>query len=175
MTTLKSLTILAALLAGGTSLAVAQNGPATGGEPPVAGGAGGNPAAPGYYFAAPNYYGAPGYVATPGPGYVAGEPTYGLITHHKKMYMSARGTGGKHTLRTGSAPRNSPKNGGYQRGVVFAHFRRPRALPSSSGGRLVSTPRWRQMIERPSNVIWVRCLSCRHKAVISERDLARLA
>ena len=53
MTTLKSLTILAALLAGGTSLAVAQNGPATGGEPPVAGGAGGNPAAPGYYFAAP--------------------------------------------------------------------------------------------------------------------------
>jgi hypothetical protein len=42
MITLKTLTIVAALLAGGTSLAMAQ-GPATGGEPPVAGGAGGNP------------------------------------------------------------------------------------------------------------------------------------
>jgi hypothetical protein len=45
MTTLKTLTIVAALLAGGTSLAIAQNGPATGGERPVAGGAnGGGPA-----------------------------------------------------------------------------------------------------------------------------------
>jgi hypothetical protein len=43
MTTLKSLTIVAALLAGGTSLAMAQNGPATGGEHPVAGGAAGGP------------------------------------------------------------------------------------------------------------------------------------
>jgi hypothetical protein len=43
MNLLKSLAIGAALLAGGTSLAIAQNGPATGGEPPVAGGAGGNP------------------------------------------------------------------------------------------------------------------------------------
>ena len=41
MTTLKILTIVAALLAGGTSLAIAQNGPATGGQPPVAGGANG--------------------------------------------------------------------------------------------------------------------------------------
>src|SRR4029077_11893506 len=41
MTTLKTLTIVAALLAGGTSLAIAQNGPATGGERPVAGGANG--------------------------------------------------------------------------------------------------------------------------------------
>jgi hypothetical protein len=46
MTTVKSLAIIA-LLAGGTSLAMAQNGPATGAEPPVAGGAGGNPAATG--------------------------------------------------------------------------------------------------------------------------------
>jgi hypothetical protein len=44
MTTVKSLAIIA-LLVGGTSFAMAQNGPATGGEPPVAGGAGGNPAA----------------------------------------------------------------------------------------------------------------------------------
>ena len=43
MTTLNTLAIVAALFAGGTSLAMAQNGPATGGEPPVAGGAAGNP------------------------------------------------------------------------------------------------------------------------------------
>ena len=36
--------IVAALLVGGGTLAMAQNGPATGGEPPVAGGAAGNPA-----------------------------------------------------------------------------------------------------------------------------------
>jgi hypothetical protein len=41
MTALKTLTIVAALVAGGTSLAIAQNGPATGGEHPVAGGAAG--------------------------------------------------------------------------------------------------------------------------------------
>jgi hypothetical protein len=38
MTMLKSLTIVATLLAGGASLAMAQNGPATGNEPAVAGG-----------------------------------------------------------------------------------------------------------------------------------------
>jgi hypothetical protein len=43
MTILKSLTIVAVLLVGGTSLAMAQNGPATGNLPPVAGGAGGYP------------------------------------------------------------------------------------------------------------------------------------
>jgi hypothetical protein len=41
MTTLRCLTIVAALLAGGTSLAIAQNGLPTGGERPVAGGANG--------------------------------------------------------------------------------------------------------------------------------------
>jgi hypothetical protein len=35
---LKSITIVAMLLAGGASLAMAQNGPATGNEPAVAGG-----------------------------------------------------------------------------------------------------------------------------------------
>ncbi|HUI12609.1 MAG TPA: hypothetical protein VL048_03970 [Xanthobacteraceae bacterium] len=39
MATLKTVTLAAALIAGATSLAMAQNGPATGGEPPVAGGA----------------------------------------------------------------------------------------------------------------------------------------
>jgi hypothetical protein len=47
MTTLKSLMIVSALLVGGASLAVAQNGPATGGQAPVAVGAAGNPAASG--------------------------------------------------------------------------------------------------------------------------------
>jgi hypothetical protein len=36
MATLKSFTIAAALLVAGTSLAIAQNGPPTGGQPPVA-------------------------------------------------------------------------------------------------------------------------------------------
>ena len=95
MTTVKSLAIIA-LLVGGTSLAMAQNGPATGGLPPVGGGAGGNPAAPG----------------PPGPGIIphdaaasnsnlrSAAPTTGAssrtrIAHqpikHKKMYMSAKG------------------------------------------------------------------------------------
>jgi hypothetical protein len=47
MATLKNLTIVATLLVAGTSLAIAQYGPATGGQPPVSGGAAGNPAAPG--------------------------------------------------------------------------------------------------------------------------------
>ncbi|HEX3939202.1 MAG TPA: hypothetical protein VHX43_16985 [Xanthobacteraceae bacterium] len=42
MALFKTVTIAAALIAGATSLAIAQNGPATGGEPPVAGGANGN-------------------------------------------------------------------------------------------------------------------------------------
>jgi len=62
MSTLKTLTIVAALLAGGTSLALVQNGPATGGQSPVAGGANGGwypgygyPAPPLYSYAAPAY------------------------------------------------------------------------------------------------------------------------
>ena len=98
MTTLKSLPILAALLASGASLAVAQNGPATGSEPPVGGGAGGNAAAPGYYYGAPTYFGAPAYVGTPAP--VA--PGYRPIAHHRRIYMSAHGT-------KGIAPSNSTK------------------------------------------------------------------
>jgi len=39
--------MVGALLVGGASLAVAQNGPATGSQAPVAGGAAGNPAASG--------------------------------------------------------------------------------------------------------------------------------
>ena len=49
MTMLKGLTIVAALLVAGASLAMAQNGPATGGEHPVAGGAAGGGPAYGHY------------------------------------------------------------------------------------------------------------------------------
>jgi hypothetical protein len=56
MTTLKSLTLVAVLLAGGTSLAMAQNGLPTGGESPVAGGANGG----GWGYAG-GAYGYPAY------------------------------------------------------------------------------------------------------------------
>ena len=74
MTTLKTLTIGTALLVGGVSLAIAQ-GPPTGGLPPVAGGAAGNPAAP----SIPSVYGA----TTPTPSHHA-------TRHHKKLYMTNR-------------------------------------------------------------------------------------
>ena len=57
MTTLKILTIVAALLAGGTSLAIAQNGPATGGQSPVAGGANGGGWGGGWYAGGAYGYG----------------------------------------------------------------------------------------------------------------------
>jgi hypothetical protein len=98
---LKSFTIFAALLAGGTSLAMAQNGPATGNEPPVAGGGGGSPVldygwgATGYGGApvAPGYLAAPGYLVAPGygtvePGYVTG-PRRVATTRHGRIYMYA--------------------------------------------------------------------------------------
>ena len=74
---LKGLTIVAALLAGGTSLAMAQ-GPATGGYPPVAGGAGGNPAT--------------------NPGYIGSGPGYGLpvAPHRRSTYMYAPQRRGTH-------------------------------------------------------------------------------
>jgi hypothetical protein len=49
MTTVKGLAIIA-LLVGGTSLAMAQNGPPTGGQSPVAGGANGGRPAYGYVY-----------------------------------------------------------------------------------------------------------------------------
>jgi hypothetical protein len=80
MIILKRLMIVMALLAGGSSLAMAQNGLPTGGYPPVMGGAGGNPAVPGTaYFPE----GRPNYV-TSGTAYH--HPT----KHHKRIYMSAK-------------------------------------------------------------------------------------
>jgi hypothetical protein len=77
---LKCLTIVAALLAGGTSLAMAQNGQPTGAYPPVAGGAAGNP------ITNPEFYG--GYYAT--GGYITA-PAYAVpvAAHHRRMYMYA--------------------------------------------------------------------------------------
>jgi hypothetical protein len=50
MTTLKTLMFVGALLAGGSSLAMAHNGLPTGGERPVAGGANGGGPAYGYVY-----------------------------------------------------------------------------------------------------------------------------
>ena len=50
MTTLRTVTIAAVLLVGGASLAMAQNGPATGGQSPVAGGANGSGSAYGQVY-----------------------------------------------------------------------------------------------------------------------------
>jgi hypothetical protein len=70
MTLIKGLAIVA-LLVGGTSLALAQNGPATGNEPPVAGGAAGNP-----------ILDAQG----------SGAPARQAARHHRNIYLSARST-----------------------------------------------------------------------------------
>jgi len=93
MISLKGLTIVAAFLAGGSSLATAQNGLPTGGEPPVAGGANGNPVGPGPDQApgAPGY-GAPAYIAAPGyfesgPAPAAPAPARVGSVHHRNMYM----------------------------------------------------------------------------------------
>jgi hypothetical protein len=89
---MKSLAIIA-LLVGGTSLAMAQNGPATGGQPPVGGGATGNPA----------------NMGPPGPGVIPHDVTSGAqagtrvaptTRHHRSMYMSAPGSRHKR-LETG--------------------------------------------------------------------------
>ena len=71
MTGLKAITIIAALLAGGASLASAQNGLPTGGYPAVAGGANGNP----------EVLPAPAESVAPAPSYKA--------RHYKRLYMSA--------------------------------------------------------------------------------------
>ena len=60
MTLKTTLTIVTALLAGGTSLAMAQNGPPTGGQSPVAGGANGGSWGGGWYGGG-RYGGAPVY------------------------------------------------------------------------------------------------------------------
>ena len=69
-----------ALVAGGSSLAMAQNGLPTGGYPPVMGGAGGNPAVSGSaYF----HEGRSSYVTS-------ATEYHHPIKHNKRIYMSAK-------------------------------------------------------------------------------------
>jgi hypothetical protein len=79
MTTLKTLTLTSALLLGGVSLAIAQGLP-TGGYPPVAGGAGGNPATAG----------PPGPGVIPMPSTQSAAPVRHATRHH--LYMSTNRT-----------------------------------------------------------------------------------
>jgi len=115
MTTLKTLTIVAALVAGGTSLALAQNGLPTGDQSPVAGGANGNSAVPGpaysgYYLEAPGYAAQPGYV---GQSETAATPRRAATVHHRSMYMYAPGRGSSAHPHKKSSLKTSPTSGGY--------------------------------------------------------------
>ena len=96
MTTVKGLAIVA-LLVGGTSLAIAQNGPSTGGQPPVAGGAAGNPAAPGPQAATKSHRATAHHKKM----HISAKSQ-----QHKKMYMSARSTHHKGSKLTPSAKPN---------------------------------------------------------------------
>ena len=123
MTKLKTLTIVAALLAGGTSLALAQNGLPTGGQSPVAGGANGNSAVPGpaypavpglgysgYYLEAPGYAAQPGYVEESG---TAVTPRRAATVHHRSMYMYAPAQGSSAHPHKKSSLKTGLTSGGY--------------------------------------------------------------
>src|SRR6516225_8134869 len=79
-----------ALFASAATTAMAQNGPATGGQPPVAGGAAGYPGyGYGYGYAAPLYdYAAPAY------GYAATAPLYNYAAPGYGYGAVAPATGG---------------------------------------------------------------------------------
>jgi hypothetical protein len=81
MTIFKSVMVATVLLAGGTSLALAQNGPATGGERPVAGGANGGGWGGGWYGRG-WYGGAPVYRYGYGYGY-GYRPYRHLYAYHR--------------------------------------------------------------------------------------------
>ena len=83
MTSLKTLTIVSALLVGGVSLAIAQGQP-TGGYPPVSGGAGGNP------ITNPVTPGPPGPGVIPTPNTQSAAPARHATRHH--LYMSTNRT-----------------------------------------------------------------------------------
>jgi hypothetical protein len=94
MTTLKTTMLAIALFAGGSSLAIAQNRPPTGGQPPVA-----NPGPPG-----PGVNPAPNLNAAPPTGAASGTRITHRTTHH--MYMS----GSHHkTLKTGQPLPKQPQ------------------------------------------------------------------
>jgi hypothetical protein len=106
MTTVKSLAMIA-LLVGGTSLAIAQNGPPTGGQtpPPAAAGPPGPGVIPGDRSAAPssNPRAAP-TTRTSSRTRIAHNQT----KHPKRMFMSAKGTHHK-PLKTNSHMQTMPK------------------------------------------------------------------
>ena len=96
-------------------MALAQNGLPTGGEPPVAGGANGNPFTPGFdqapgaYFAQPGYAVMPAYVGQ--PGYLeesgnAAAPGGVATAHQRSMYMYVPPHRSSHTNKI-------TPNGGY--------------------------------------------------------------
>jgi hypothetical protein len=78
MALFKSVMVAAVLLTAGSSLAITQNGPATGGEHPVAGGAAGG----GYGW----YGGAPGF----GYGWYGGAPGFGYGSASPRLYSYHR-------------------------------------------------------------------------------------
>jgi len=78
MIIIKGLAIIA-LLVGGTSVAMAQSGPPTGGQPPVAGGAAGGPPGPGVIPGGPAQQAA----TLPTRTRIAHQPT----SRHRNMYM----------------------------------------------------------------------------------------
>jgi hypothetical protein len=106
MTTVKSLAMIA-LLVGGTSLAIAQNGPPTGGStpPPAAAGPPGPGVIPGDRSAASssNLQAAPTTRASSRT-----RIAHNQTRHPKKMFMSAKGTHHK-PLRTNSHMQTMPK------------------------------------------------------------------
>jgi hypothetical protein len=106
MTAVKSLAIIA-LLVGGTSLAIAQNGPPTGGQtpPPAASGPPGPGVIPGDRSAAPstNLQSAAQPTGTSRTRTAQHQPK-----HHKHMFMSAKGTHHK-PLKTNSRMQMTPK------------------------------------------------------------------
>jgi hypothetical protein len=105
MTIVKSLAIVA-LLVGGASLAMAQNGPATGSQPPAPAASG--PPGPGVIPNAPspNLQSAAAPTKTSSGTRVAHQTT---TKHHKKMYMSAKGTHHKAMLKDNSRMQTMPK------------------------------------------------------------------
>jgi hypothetical protein len=108
MTIIKGVAIVA-LLVGGTSLAMAQNGPATGGQPPVAGGAAGNPAnagPPGPGIIPHDAARSNMQSAAPPTGAAAG--TRMATGHHRNMYMSTKG-GHHKPLKTGQQLPKQPQ------------------------------------------------------------------
>src|SRR5205814_1010087 len=112
---LKILTVAGALLAGGATLALAQSGPPTGGEPPTAA-----PAPPGPGVIPHDAPGPAAQSTAPSPSLQSAAPTTGAssgtrIAHqttkqHKKMYMSAKGSHHKATIKDNSRLQTMPSS-----------------------------------------------------------------